>query len=439
MSDNEKDNILNLEGDDLDAALMAAIEETEEEEQQARLKREEEHKERAEQARITAIENEKQKAKVDAIRAQINKANQRFFLVNEGSECDEAKGTASLRGSLFGQVKTGDTAFLYRDDGKVLPTKVIGVEVLNNSIYEPVGETRDKSVVLTIEVDYKKTGFTKENAAPKYAVLSSVNPPVADSKGNAPIENPALFALSLRYNSLKADKDYIRNFMQHTVNGRFVVPAHTSDEVGQDGKKKIQIVMLMDKSHGDRKIFPLFTDIRTVMLWKDLFKSANKPALISMRFPEVVKFIEKEGFDAAINPMGPVPTFLPNKLLMQIASNLGNGPIKKEVITDGSKIMIGPVQDNPESDAVRQALIKHCEGVGQINKAGLLYIKRNNRVSYFVIIDAPKEEAGTLFPGILAALKPHLNAVKTVDFSVLSETPFAVDYFSKKKWDYIRK
>jgi hypothetical protein len=38
MSDNEKDNILNLEGDDLDAALMAAIEETEEEEQQAALR-----------------------------------------------------------------------------------------------------------------------------------------------------------------------------------------------------------------------------------------------------------------------------------------------------------------------------------------------------------------------------------------------------------------
>ncbi|MBP5180716.1 MAG: enhanced serine sensitivity protein SseB C-terminal domain-containing protein [Clostridiales bacterium] len=438
MSDNEKDNILNLEGDDLDAALMAAIEETEEEEEQARIRKEEENKERAEQARITAIENSEQKAKVDNLRAGINNANQRFYLVNEDGECDEAKGTATLKGSLFGIVKKGDEAFLYRDDGKVLPTKIVEVEALNNGIYEPVDETRDKSVVLTIEVDYKKTGFTKDNGAPKYAVLSSVKPPVADNTGKAPIENPALFALSLKYNALKSDKEYVRNFMQHTVNGRFLVPAHSTDKTGPDGKKSIQIVMLMDKQHNDRKMFPLFTDVRTVALWKDLFKSENKPTLAAMRFPEVIKFIEKEGFDVAINPMGPIPTFLPNKLLMSIASNLGS-QIKKEVITDGSKIMIGPVQPNPESEAVRKALIKHCESIEAISKAGLLYIKRSNRVSYFVIVDAPKDEAGKLFPGILAAVKPHLKAIKTVDFSVLSEAPFAKDYFSKKSWDYIRR
>ena len=57
MSDKDK-NIFDLEGDALDEALMAAIEQTDEEEREARELKAKENQERAEQARVTAIEQE---------------------------------------------------------------------------------------------------------------------------------------------------------------------------------------------------------------------------------------------------------------------------------------------------------------------------------------------------------------------------------------------
>lgn len=438
MSD--KDKIMNLEGDDLDAALMAAIDETDREEEEARQRRIEAEQERAEQARVTAIEDNDHKAKIDELRRNNPNLGERFFLVAENNECNEQNNTAVLRGSLFGGAKVGDEVFLYRNDGKVLPTKIISIEALNGGIYEPVNEARAKSVVITIEIDYKKTGFTSQDGAPKYSVLTSVKPPVADDKGRAPVENPALLGLSLKHTVLRSDKDFTRAFLQNLVNGRFIVPAHTSDEAGPDGKKKLQIMMLMDKEHPERKMFPLFTDVRTLALWKDILKQEKKPSIVALSFPEAVNFVMKDKFDIALNPMGPAPVFIPNKVVESVSEQLKKGGnVKKEVITDGSKIMIGPPVEDAETMAVRSALVSYCQSNKSVKKAGLLLIKRSSRVSWFVITDAPKGSEQEVFKGILDAVRPHLKKIGTVDFSLLADTPFAKDYFSKKNWDYISK
>ena len=72
MSDNEN-NLFDLEGDALDEALLAAIDETDEEERLAREKKAQENLERAEQARITAIEKEQARAKIDELRKNLPK------------------------------------------------------------------------------------------------------------------------------------------------------------------------------------------------------------------------------------------------------------------------------------------------------------------------------------------------------------------------------
>ena len=79
MSDKDN-NIVDLVGDALDEALMAAIEETEEEERAARELKAKENQERAEQARVTAIEQEERKAKIDKLRQSLPNEGRRYFL-----------------------------------------------------------------------------------------------------------------------------------------------------------------------------------------------------------------------------------------------------------------------------------------------------------------------------------------------------------------------
>ena len=80
MSDKDN-NIFDLEGDALDEALMAAIEETEEEERAARELKAKENQERAEQARVTAIEQEERKAKIEKLRQSLPNEGRRYFLM----------------------------------------------------------------------------------------------------------------------------------------------------------------------------------------------------------------------------------------------------------------------------------------------------------------------------------------------------------------------
>ncbi len=440
MSDKDN-NIFDLEGDALDEALMAAIEETDEEERLARELKAQENQERAEQARITAIEQEERKAKIDNLRKSLPNEGRRYFLMVEEAQCDEAKKEAYVTGLVYGNCKKNDDVFLFRNDGRALATKILAIEEFNGQVFEPVEEVSQKKARLTIVIDYEKTGFTKENAVPKYSVVTTVRPPVKGADGKTAIENPSLSGLMFRYPEFNKDKEYLNHLTDNIVNGRFLIPAMNAGE-GSDasGKKKLQLIMFTKKEDPNKRILPLFTDLQALYLWRKIFEGDQKPTVVVMNFLEAAKFIEKDGFDIAINPSGPVSVGLPSKAAQSIAEiarkHIAGGNVNKEVINDGSKVVVGVPRPGAETDAVREALIGYCKGNSNIKKAGLLYLMRNNRLSYLVILDAPKGTEGEIYKGIIEAVKPHLDAVKNVDFSLLSEAPFAKDYFAKIPFDY---
>ncbi|MCR5201440.1 MAG: enhanced serine sensitivity protein SseB [Saccharofermentans sp.] len=440
MSDKDN-NIFDLEGDALDEALMAAIEETDEEERLARELKAQENQERAEQARITAIEQEERKAKIDNLRKSLPNEGRRYFLMVEEAQCDEAKKEAYVTGLVYGNCKKNDDVFLFRNDGRALATKILAIEEFNGQVFEPVEEVSQKKARLTIVIDYEKTGFTKENAVPKYSVVTTVRPPVKGADGKTAIENPSLSGLMFRYPEFNKDKEYLNHLTDNIVNGRFLIPAMNAGE-GSDasGKKKLQLIMFTKKEDPNKRILPLFTDLQALYLWRKIFEGDQKPTVVVMNFLEAAKFIEKDGFDIAINPSGPVSVGLPSKAAQSIAEiarkHIAGGNVNKEVINDGSKVVVGVPRPGAETDAVREALIGYCKGNSNIKKAGLLYLMRNNRLSYLVILDTPKGTEGEIYKGIIEAVKPHLDAVKNVDFSLLSEAPFAKDYFAKIPFDY---
>ncbi|MCR5048132.1 MAG: enhanced serine sensitivity protein SseB C-terminal domain-containing protein [Saccharofermentans sp.] len=442
MSDKEN-NIFELEGDALDEALLAAIEATDEEERLAREKRIRENQERAEQARITAIEQEKTKAKIDELRKTLPNEGRRYFLMAEEAECSEDNNEAVLTGIVYGTCKKDDEVYLYRTDGKVLGTKVRSVEVFNGKVFEPADEINQTKGRITITVDYKKTGFTADNAIPKFSVLSSVKPPVKDENGKVAIENPILSGLMFRYPEYNKDKEYIARLMDGIANGRFLVPGMSTDEKpGPNGRKKMKIIMINKKNEPDKRVLPLFTDLQALYLWRKLFEGEKKPSVIVMSFAEAAKFVSKDGFDIVFNPSGPVSFGLPNKVVSTMSGIIDKHQASKkpdrEVINDGSKVVVGDPRPGEETDNVKKAMIDYCRNDSSISSAALMIIIRNGKISYLVIVDAPKASSQTVFQGITKAMKPYFDTIKSVDFSLLSETPFATDIFKKKAWDYKR-
>lgn len=440
MSDKDN-NFLDLEGDALDEALLAAIDETDEEERLARKKKAEENQARAEQARVTAIEHEKRKAEIENLRKSLPNEGRRYFLMSEEAECFVDKNEAVVTGIMFGTCKTDDEIYIYRNDGKVMGSKVLDIEVYNGQVFEPATEVNQKKAKIKVLVDFEKTGFTAENAIPKFAVLSSVRPPLKDDKGKVSVENPGLSGLMFRYPEFNKDKEYLGRLMDGIANGRFLVPAMKDpNEPEIKGQKKLKIIMVTKKDDPNKRVLPLFTDLQALYLWRKLFEGEEKPSVIVMSFPEVAKFVKKDGFDVVFNPSGPVSVGLPftaiDAMSNLIAKHAGKNKVNKEVISDGSKVIVGEPKPCEETDKVREALINYCKNNSSIKKAGLLYIMRSGKLSYLVIADAPAGSQKDVFAGILGALKPNLESIKTVDFSLLSEAPFAKDYFSKKPWDY---
>jgi len=441
MADKDN-NIFDLEGDALDEALMAAIEQTDEEERLAREQKAKENQKIAEQARVSAIEQQNQKAKIDELRATLPNEGRRYFLMAEQVECDAAKKEAVIEGIVFGTCKKDDSVYIYRNDGRAISTKVLDIEVQNGQIFEPQDSVSSKMARVKVVLDYEKTGFSVDEAVPKFSVLTSVRPPVKDEKGKVTVENPSMSGLMFRYPEFNKDKEYLDHLMNNIANGHFLVPAmKTEENPDPSGKKKLKIVMVTKKEDPNVRMLPLFTDIQALLMWKKLFEGEQKPSVITMSFLDASKFADKDGFDLVFNPSGPVSVGLPSKAVKAMTAAIqkqqGNTSVKKEVINDGSKVMVGQPRPGKETGEVREALIAYCQTNRDIDKAGLLYIMRNGKVGYLVILDAPKDKQQEVFKGVKDAVAPYLKTIKTVDFSLLSEAPFAKDYFKKIPYDYL--
>lgn len=438
MADSDNKDIFNLEGDALDAALMAAIEETDEEERQAKEEKVRLNQERAEKARLTAIADEQKKAKIEELRKSLPNEGRRYFLMAEEVSADESKLEVSLTGNLFGCCKKDDNVFIYRHDGRAIGSKVTSIEEYNGAAFEPADEVSGKRARITCSIDFEKIGFSSEDAVPKFAVLSSVRPPLKEDGKKALVENPGLSGMLFGFSEFKKDKDYMNRLTTNLVNGRFLAAAFI-EGTNENGKPRFNVVMISSKEKPEKKVIPVFTDIQALMMWKDIFAGEKKPTAVPIPYAEAAKLSDKEGFDIMINPFGPAKFILPVEVVRMISSQIKKNAgtkIGKETVNDGSKVVVGQLRPGEESDRIREALRNYCSGNRDIKRAGVMFMIRNGRTSYLVVVDAPKTSQKVVFPGILAALKPHLKDIRYVDLSIYSEAPFAKEFFEKTGWDY---
>lgn len=313
-------DIFNLNGDDLDAALLAAIDETDKEEESAKAKKAEEEKLRMEKNRKEALQKQADEISQKNVQQQIRKGGAKCFLMAEDIEATE-DGIVAVGGKVFGKVDKEMILYVYRPDGKVLVTRATLINVTSDNGEEKLVEEANMcDVMLGFQIDLKKVGLEYNNVVPKYSVVSNVPPVTKDNKQQ--VENPALMGMTLRYKEFAKDQEYMKIMMTHLINSRLVLPASEVMETDISGKKKIQFTTIHRKDDPNSVALPVFTDFSTLLSWKEMFVGGKKPSVAIMPFKEVSKYVKKRKCDLVINAFGPVGVGVPAKLIELVADKL---------------------------------------------------------------------------------------------------------------------
>jgi len=311
-------DIFNLNGEDLDAALLAAIDETDAEEAKAKIDKAEADKVRAQKSREQALKQQANQISQNNVNEQIRKGGTKCFMVAEDIECTE-EGIVAVGGKVFGVLNKEMILYVYRPDGKVLITKATLINTTNDKGEEElVDEASMRDIMLGFQIDLKKVGLDSSNAVPKFSVISNVPPTTKDNKKQ--VENPALMGMTLKYKEYAQDKDYMKILITHLMNARLVLPAKETLMTDVTGKRKIQLVTIHRKDDPNNIALPVFTDFSTLVSWKDMFANGKKPSVAVMSFREVAKYVQTRNCDLVINAFGPVGVGVPGKLIDLVAS-----------------------------------------------------------------------------------------------------------------------
>ena len=437
--DNSSENI-----EDLDAKIMAAIEETDLEEEQRKADRKQAELDRV--SKQTA-ERESQFQNIDD--AKPKKAARRFFIMPESKEILES--SIKVSGKVFGEVRVGDKVFIYRTNGQVVMSSVLSLESdAEDQVVPEEGEAKAaRNAVIKMELgfNFANAGFEPENIINDFSIISNVVP-VPNTRKT--VENPAILGLTLYYNQYSKDKEFNKVLVNHLVNASFVLPVHATGRNGANGKPAMQLLTLSDTSEEGRRMLPIFTDVLALSGWKNIFNDENKPQVAILTFQEIVNITLKDEIDFVINSSGPVAVRIPFDFISKVVSSESykarfgedgkkRQKYRKDTVNDGSKIAVGAPPQTAEVQAIRQALKGYCATVPSIMTAGLLCkLKKGEKPGYLCIVDCPKEQARDIFIGINDVVKPFLNKIKKIEFSRYAETVFADQYFASEPFDYVK-
>lgn len=438
-NNNDKDNDnkdISSQDNDLDAMIMAAIEETDEEQAQLKEEARKAHEARLEQNRIQA---EKEEAFKKAM-AELPNGGRRFYLMVE--ETKEEDGKIKVIGNLHGEAHVDDILYIYRPGGKVIETKLESVEAASGSKQADAAKNLRSTITLG---DLSEDGnLPLEKTIPKFSIVSGVKR--SDGKSGTPVDNPALVGATLEYKNFREDREYMGMLFGHVTGSAFLVPINPdAGGTTPDGKRKIGFLMLKNSASSTMPpAVPMFTDSAALAQWKDLFADGKKPSVIVATLPEMSKITSKTSPDIIINPFGPVPVQMPRKLVESLSD--ARAKIARDVLKqkqngkmrEAARIMVNEPMPSAETDAVRNALKTCASGITSISSLGLLEKIQGGKKSYLAIVDCPKDSASDTFKQLFEAAKPALSSIKSIDFALYADTPFADSYFATHSPDYVR-
>ena len=431
--DEDKNGRFQMTDEDLDAKILAAIEETDEEEKQ----RKEEEKQ-AEADRMKARMSSIPEGAVE-VKAQVSK---RFFLMTEGAE--SADDGITVRGLAHGHVSEGDIAFFIRPDDSVSKITVTSIVKKEG---EKSSEAFNEEVSMTVKFDDDTDISDVSAAAPGYSVISNVEPQ-KEINPQRPVENPYLLGLTLEHAKHLTDREFMKNFARQIVMGKFILPVQADLGDSPDGKKKLNLITLTNKEDPSIKHLAVFTDLAAIAGAKGLFADDGKPSVTVMTFPALAKAVTGGCSGMIINPFGPAKVQVPSEFFEKISRRPvvreGSGgrvspinpnmkpPVKKD-------ILVGKPPVNAETDSIREALVKYVSGIPEVASASLLLKADRNGRGYLFVVDCPKASQKKVFEGIRKATSPFMKEIVSSEAVLYANAPFADGYFRKNSPDYEKK
>ena len=374
--------------------------------------------------------------------------NRRFFVIVDGITTMLDGNGSIISGQLFGQLKKGDSVYVYMPGHAAVSCDIQAVEAKIEDKTSIVDEAEDTSVSLQLNL-------SDEVSLKKYAVISNLKPQEkVDPKVS--IENPALAGIINGIVVYGKDNGFHGTLAYWASHGHFITPIkmETEPEVNEKGvaviKKDTKIGFYMLKSQikltgtpedKDSMVLPLFTDWDSLRRWQGLGQDGQKIHTQIVSFQDVYAMLKKGNAYAgiAINPFNKVPCTLPVPYLDTITNTPGyqnefgaNGDaehIREEKVQAGKRILLGVPKESEETTAIRQELLEYGRANDDILSISFLTkVEEDTKVVRHLVVLEFNEGFSTddmkpHMEAIYQKVKPHAKEITQIEYSIKGRIP----------------
>lgn len=414
MSD--KDNEQNISGmlinnDNIDEIISKAIDDTD-----AEIQAEKEARRKAAEAEpIPETLKEAEAAKEEKI-----KKKPLFTLLATDIKKSDVEGTA-VTGNLHGKITAGDVIYIMRPDLRIMRRTATMITVDGNKVDEAV------NCVITLHIGDVADPLKVQ----KFSVISNIEPMISVDP-RMPIENPQLFGMTFEAQDYMKDAAFMKALTLQIWSATYVLPCIKQKAQAEGEKNRIGLIPVPDPNNKDRKILPVFTDYRTLRLWKKIFEG-NRRDTVAMSFRSLASsFVQQDIDGIVINLFGPKPVYLPKDLVQKFLSSdefrwrFGGkddrlAPKTPEQQNNGEpteqKVVLGVPPITEETVIVQKQMAVYANKHEEIkNLYLLLKVDENNQKRYFVVVDGEIENEQKIFGGLFMSCGRFLIDMSGVEF-----------------------
>lgn len=251
--------------------------------------------------------------------AEKGKERRYTLMVEEAFESARYQGIMAM-GNLHGKLKEGDTLYLYRPN---MPVIKVEAEIIETAPQEMSEMAKNQRVAVGI-------GLENVDDVPRYSVLSSV-PPQEQVSETVPVENPYLFGMMMEYKRLYENPGYMNCLLHGLCTANLLEPLYMDQpplpnpdgtlSFGEGANVGIRSIRKWDDENAS--LFPAFTDLGALHLWKDAFHPDQPKRTLAFNMPAVLDHVERGHAGLIVNPFGPVPVFFKAELLQTVKNSEG--------------------------------------------------------------------------------------------------------------------
>lgn len=252
-------------------------------------------------------------------RQEKGKERRYTLMVEEVFENARYEGIMAM-GNLHGKLKEGDGMYLYRPN---MPVIRVQVEMIESGPQVVVEMAKNQRVAVGINLEDAKE-------VPRYSVLSSV-PPQEQVSETVPVENPYLFGMMMEYKRLYENPGYMNCLLHGLCTANLLEPLYMDQpplpnpdgtlSFGEGANVGIRSIRKWDDENAS--LFPAFTDLGALHLWKEAFHPDQPKRTLAFNMPAVLDHVERGHAGLIVNPFGPVPVFFKAELLQTVKNSEG--------------------------------------------------------------------------------------------------------------------